>query len=552
MRSRGRLLLAIVLIVCWGLLAASVTFQTRQPGRTLIDLLAGWSLAGCGAAITARQPGRVGPLLMAAGASWFLRDLAFAPQPVVAAAARATDHLWAAFLAHVLLTYPSGRADTILLRRSVVVGYGMSLVAPWWTTLGSALFALALVAVLLVDRRVRSASARRMRLPALVVAIVIACLDGLAFVVMLIPGGGRLDVEHPTELALALGALLLLLGRERIWTDRTSVADLVVELGERRGDDLDAALGSALGDPTLRVGYWSTEIGRYVDASGRPFDTDTANGRRAATRIDAAGRRVAIVLSDPAPADLPDLVDAVLVAARTIGANARLRADVETRMGDIRGSRRRLLDVGDDERRALEARLRTTTLPVLDQLGAVMEDVQAGYGTGPVIDRGAHLEQAAEELIRGREDLERLARGLHPGDLEELGLEGSLVQLGRGTSLPVAVHVTGADALGAYLAATVWFVCSEALTNVAKHARATNATVLVEGSRDQMAIAITDDGVGGADPAGSGLRGLRDRVEALGGTLMIDSPRGNGTRLVAVIPTSDEARGARQWIDGPT
>ena len=539
---RLRLLSVAILMVGWGLLAGSVTYVSREPGRTLIDLLAGWSLAGCGAIIWTRHPGRVGPLLVAAGASWFLRDLAFAPEPVVAAAARATDHLWVAFLAHALLTYPGGEADSDLLRWSVVVGYGLALVAPWWTTLGSAVFALGLVTVLLIDRRGRSPRVRRLRQPALIVAIVIAFLDGVAFALTLIPMGGRLDIERPTELAVALGALLLLLGRERVWADRSSVTDLVVELGERRGDDLDAALGAALGDPTVRVGYWSTETSRYVDAAGRPFNADTANGLRAATRVDAGGRPIAIVLSDPASADEPELVDAVVVAARTIEANARLRADVETRMGDVRGSRRRLLDVGVDERRALEARLRTRTLPLHDQLGTALEGLQVGAGSGPLTDREAHLQQAAEQLLRSREDLERVARGLHPGELDERGLEGSLVQLGRGSSVPVAVHVTGVDVLEAHLAATVWFVCSEALANVAKHARATNVSVLVEGSWDRLAVTIADDGVGGADPAGSGLRGLRDRVEALGGTLVVDSPIGRGTRLAAVIPTSDEAR----------
>jgi len=147
------------------------------------------------------------------------------------------------------------------------------------------------------------------------------------------------------------------------------------------------------------------------------------------------------------------------------------------------------------------------------------------------------LAPAETQLTRTREELRRLARGLHPRQLAEDGLAAALASMAEDVPVPVELAVSVRDAApGA--AACAYFVCAEALTNVAKYASASHVTVSVRADSDGIRVEVEDDGAGGADPAhGTGLRGLADRVETLGGTLTVDSPPGRGTRVVAVIPS---------------
>ena len=146
------------------------------------------------------------------------------------------------------------------------------------------------------------------------------------------------------------------------------------------------------------------------------------------------------------------------------------------------------------------------------------------------------LARAEIQLARTQEELRRLARGIHPRELSERGLAAALASLARDVPLPVKLAVSAAGDPPA-AAACAYFVCSEALANVAKYAAASHVTVSVRSDPGGTTVEVEDDGVGGADPGrGTGLRGLADRVETLGGTLTVDSPPGRGTRLVAVIP----------------
>jgi signal transduction histidine kinase len=164
------------------------------------------------------------------------------------------------------------------------------------------------------------------------------------------------------------------------------------------------------------------------------------------------------------------------------------------------------------------------------------------------IRRFAHLDAGAQridrieaQLARTLEELQRLAHGLHPHVLAEAGLAGALGSLAEQAPVPVEVVVPAA-ALPADVEAVAYFLCSEALANVAKHAAASRVAISVTSGDRRVRIEIEDDGVGGADPAhGTGLQGLADRVEALGGTLHVASPTGGGTRLAAEIPLAGEA-----------
>ncbi len=154
---------------------------------------------------------------------------------------------------------------------------------------------------------------------------------------------------------------------------------------------------------------------------------------------------------------------------------------------------------------------------------------------------GSDIDRSEAQLERTLDELRQLAQGLHPRVLAEAGLPGALASLAGQAPVPVEV-VAPAAKLPADVEAVAYFLCSEALANIAKHASASRISVSVKAGDGQVRVLIEDDGVGGADPArGTGLQGLADRVEALGGTLHIESPAGGGTRLAAEIPLGGEA-----------
>jgi signal transduction histidine kinase len=147
------------------------------------------------------------------------------------------------------------------------------------------------------------------------------------------------------------------------------------------------------------------------------------------------------------------------------------------------------------------------------------------------------LSHTAEGLTLVLEDLRELSRGIHPAILSKGGLGPALKMLARRSAVPVELDVRVDGRLPERVEVAVYYIVSESLTNVAKHARASTVCVEVDAAGDAVRVAIRDDGVGGADPArGSGLIGLIDRVQALGGTIGVVSPAGRGTTLTAVIP----------------
>jgi signal transduction histidine kinase len=147
------------------------------------------------------------------------------------------------------------------------------------------------------------------------------------------------------------------------------------------------------------------------------------------------------------------------------------------------------------------------------------------------------LEQASKDLGDALQELRELARGIHPAILSDKGLEPALEMLAGRAQLPVDLCAELEARLPAPVEAAAYYLVSEALTNASKHAHASSVRVSVEHTNGNAVVEVADDGVGGADlQGGSGLRGLRDRVEALGGTLEVDSREGAGTTLVARLP----------------
>ena len=201
---------------------------------------------------------------------------------------------------------------------------------------------------------------------------------------------------------------------------------------------------------------------------------------------------------------------------------------------DLQSSRARLVKTGDEQRRKLERNLHDGAQQRLVSLALTLRLARAKLESDP----GALepiLAGAAQELDLALEELRELARGLHPAALTEQGLAPAVRALGE--RLPVDVRVDDLDErLPDYLEATAYYICSEALTNVAKHARAESARVTFHREPGVLRFEISDDGRGGADGRGSGILGLRDRAESAGGTLFVISPPGKGTVVTATLP----------------
>jgi signal transduction histidine kinase len=201
---------------------------------------------------------------------------------------------------------------------------------------------------------------------------------------------------------------------------------------------------------------------------------------------------------------------------------------------ELEASRRRVVEAGDEERRRLERKLREGAERRLAEVQALLGEAEGAVGDGIA----AMLAETQAKLERTRSELREFARGIHPRALTEGGLPAALRELAERAALPVELRVAETRYPGP-VEAGVYFVCSEALANIGKHAEASAAAVEVTEHDNTLVLTVSDDGKGGALMGeGSGLRGLADRVEALGGRLVVTSPPGAGTRLVAEVPVA--------------
>jgi PAS domain S-box-containing protein len=216
---------------------------------------------------------------------------------------------------------------------------------------------------------------------------------------------------------------------------------------------------------------------------------------------------------------------------------------------ELRASRTRIVAAGDEERRRLERNLHDGAQQRLVALSLALRLAQAKVATDPA---GADeiLAGASDELAQALEELRELARGIHPAVLTDRGLRAALDGLAARTPLPVEVSVPD-ERFPEPIEAAVYYVVSEAITNVVKHAEATAIDVRVASAGRSLVLAVADDGIGGADASGSGLRGLADRIAVLDGTLSVVGPTGGGTRIVAEIPLPAASRPAPEAAAEP-
>jgi signal transduction histidine kinase len=522
-----------------GLAAEIVAFHWTEVVRWLPDLVAGWTLAGCGIAASSRQPGsRTGTLLYAGGLAWFAGNFAVVAAAPVAVASWHLTFLHRALLMHAVVTLPTGRVRSRSGVVAVVTGYVAWLAsAPMPSVAATLAVGLVFVGSAGIDLGAAQPPARRVRTIALGVAVLLSATYLVAAVVhAVVPSGtanlGALLVDESGLIAagpLVLYAVLL----PALQEDR--LTDLVVTLRGSRSDGVREALANILGDPSLEIGYWHPRSARYLDASGAPIDTGPGDGRRAITTIDSGHEGGAALIHDRALLQHAPLLESVRTTTRLATANARLRTGLLDQVSDVRASRRRLLAAIDAERDRLERRVEEgpvrSALAIEGAIAAMLEGDPLG---------SPHLRRAADALGRAVNDLRALEQGLHPRLLDEAGLRPALESLAAESATPVALDLTG-DELPGEVKMACYYVCAEALANTAKHARATRVAIAVRQVDGDVAIEITDDGVGGADAdGGSGLRSVTDRVEALGGRLSVNSEPGVGTSIRAWLPIASQ------------
>jgi signal transduction histidine kinase len=515
-----------------------------------VHVVIGWSFVGAGSLAWARRPeNRTGLLMTLTGIVWFGRDFDWMGGALTTHMDGLATTLFVAMVAHQLVVFPHGRARSRVERALVASAYALASVGYLVANLSGVgndvvdalaiVLALGVIAHLVGRWHAATAPGRRALAPIVWTgpAVIVVILATLASDTAGPPSAQLNDALHWAAVVYAAIPLALLVGLLRTRLHRAALGDLVVELSELpRPAQVRAALARALGDPSLEIAFWLPEQERYVDLDGRALDLP-AGGEQAVSVLEHDGEKLAALLYDPSLLEDAAFVVAAGAAARLALENARLHADLRAQLAEVRASRARIVEAGDAERRRLERDLHDGAQQRLLGIRLALR-----LARGQVDDGGRAVDDLlveAEEEVEGTlAELRALARGIHPAVLTEEGLAPALETLARRAPVPVILaSMPGKKRLPAAVEAAAYFLASEALANVAKYAHATQVRIEIVRDSNALVIDISDDGIGGADAAGgSGLIGLHDRVEALNGSLRIESPPGRGTRLHAEIP----------------
>ena len=576
--QRARTFTAVVAAAAVGAAAAGTVALAHGAARdqtttlAAVTLLAALSFVGSGLVAWRRRPEVwTGALMVAAGFCMFAGSLANFDSAVPFTIGLVVASVGAAVICHLVLSFPDGRLHSGLERVVVAGAYvvtiplqvvmlmfmgfehvtgcpcpsnllfvrdDMSLHGAIMSTQRILGIVLAVAAGAIVLRRWQRASGplRRALAPILLTGGVTILLLLGTLLAAQVSTRAWATVSAAERVATALVPLAYLLGLFRARLGRVAVSDLVMELDQApEPGRLRDSLARALHDPSLELAYWVPESEAYVGIDGRPVEPVASDGRMV-TMLERHGRRVAALVHDPALAEDPALLNAVSAAAGLALENERLLAELRAQLEQLRESRARIVEAGDTERRRLERNLhdgaqqRLVSLALA--LGLAESKVEQEPGTAVTL-----LQAAREELTMALSELRELARGIHPAVLTERGLTYALTGLVERAPVEVALDVNLDRRPPPAIEAAAYYVVAEALANVAKYAQATTATVSVRTERERLRVEVGDDGIGGADAsAGSGLRGLDDRVQAVGGSLRVTSRPGEGTRILAELP----------------
>jgi len=468
--------------------------------------------------------------------------------------------LWAVVLIHLLLAFPGGRLvsrlDRVVVRSfyavvplaallAVIAGYPVlgKISQPVFDievpAAGSIYLACLVIGSALVIRRwfLGGHARRRSMSPVFWPMVPITVFFVLATAAVLRGSVTALATVFPLLLvALPVGCLIGLL---RSGLDMSSVGDLVVKLsGGLAPEQLQPALAQALHDPSLEVAYWLPAQEWFADLEGRRIELPTADSEQAVSLLGDPASPVAALIYDSSLVDEGQLVDTAAAAVHLALQNARLQVQLRAQLEEVRQSRARLVEAADGERQRVErdlhdgAQQQLVTLLLSLQVTKAEAMRRSDFETATLIDANiASLREALGEL-------RELARGIHPTILTQAGLVPAIRSLTE--RCPIPVDVTGElgdTRLAPPLETALYFVVSEAITNAVKYSKGRRMCISL-GRRSGFAVVeVSDDGVGGADlSVGSGLRGLTDRVAAVGGRLIIKSDLTGGTTIHAEVP----------------
>ena len=534
--------------------------------------LLGWSFIGSGLiALRVRPQNRLGWAMVFTGFAWFASVLMLAHDSPLFTVGAALQVVYIAGFTYVVVSFPSGRLESLSER--AVVGAAVFLVTAvqlaallvtnsqavicsqcpandleltrndtvasdlhQFQRSGGVVVIVAAIALLALRWWRASKAHRRAVAPVLwaggatlVVAAVAVANESL----------GKPMGHEPLRLMLfaisAVPVAILFAFLQRRMA-RGAVAGLVVELGDPTAPvDLRQALARALGDPSLELAYWYPAESRYVDGQGRPVALPEADGPRLATVVERNGQPIAALIHDPALQHNSELVDSVCAAAGLTLENERLQAELRARLAELQASRARLVEATETERRRIERDLHDGTqqrlVSVAMSLGLAESKLPADAEVAPLVH------EAREALTVALAELRELSQGIHPSILTERGLPAALDDLCRRAALPASLDVSLDRRLPTQVETAAYFVVSEAVANAIKHSHATELWIRASIRSGVLVAEVVDDGIGGAGGGGgTGLRGMTDRVEALGGSLTVSSPPGRGTTLRVEIP----------------
>jgi signal transduction histidine kinase len=538
----------------------------EEPAPEVGAVLVTWitlSYVVCGLIAWSRRPeSRFGPLMVAAGFGPLLSRLSEIDASLPQTIGEPCRLLPIVLFLQVFLAYPSGRLEggfervLVTTGYATVVGFGLAAmmiglsghkslievldrpdaagVMLGFARVGTAAVALTGLGALFVRTRSLRRPARRSLVRASFAVTLLALAAGV--LVRHFNWAAAEPIKWFGFTLVGIAPVLFLIGFLRARLARSAVADLFIEL---RADpapvDLREALARALRDPSLKLVYWLPEFGSYAGLDGQEVDLRGISADRAVTLIDQQGAHVAALIHDSGLKDEPELLDAVTAAAAISLENGRLHAELRARLQELRGSRARIVDAGQKERQRLERNLHDGAQQRLIALSLKLGFLEERLAGDP--EATERLDQARQEIATSLEELRAVAHGIHPAVVTGHGLEIGLEELVARAPVPVRLEVKIERRLPERLEVAAFYLVSESLANIGKHANATAATVVVARANGQLMVEVVDDGVGGADTErGSGLRGLADRVESLEGRLRVWSPNGGGTRLRAEIP----------------
>ena len=304
-------------------------------------------------------------------------------------------------------------------------------------------------------------------------------------------------------------------------------------------EQVQSSLREILDDPTLEMYWWDWESNRYVDVHDTPGELAVVDASvpRVATLVEYETRKVGAILHDPRLLEQPEFLDQFVPAMRIAMERDRLHRDLLSKLEQLKASRLRIVQAADEERRRLERNLhdgaQQRLVAALLNLHMLEKRTRDDTQLAPIV------RTAREELEGAIEDLRELARGLHPPLLAQEGLEAAIRAGAARSAIPVELDLRLPGGLPPEVEAAAYYVCAEAVTNAIKHARCSRVWLAIVHDEGTLRVEVRDDGVGGAtvgEGSATGLCGLRDRVDALDGSLTVESPAGAGTTLVAVIP----------------